>query len=459
MASVGLGSELVSRLKILAQKSGTTLLAGFVTLLGDFLRKTYGKQEILIGVPVGLRETQDEFNAAGFFVNTIALRLQARGELDIVSATRETATQLKEAIAHNRYCNRTAVADILATHSCVENIEEEGLSVEILEPQLKASKFTASFTLETGAKARIVLEYDELFIKNGSSLLEDFKQFIENECVGIPQRNSVQIFADAWQVILHSEANEQSDFLRDGGDSIKAIQITGVLHRNHVKVLSAADFIRTPGFGDLCRLLDKAEDFHAGGEPSYASVEAGQKVPLLPLQEALIQNHPDHWKDFYMLLPMEISSGIEQDRIESWLQTLPGRFEALRLSFAKEGAPFLYAPEKITLKSCFIESGISRTELFRNMFKVVIAGLNLETGQTFGAGLAEQEGRQFLVFAGHHLVLDALSLDILRQDLIHFCRNTGELCETYGVATRAVEVEKMVEDGLFPTQEDYRFWE
>jgi amino acid adenylation domain-containing protein len=456
MAAIELPPDLQAGLQRLAEKAGTTLLCCFATLLGGFLRKRHGRREILVGVPVGLRETQAEFDTVGFYVRTVALRLQEYGGEGLVPAVRAAAAQFKEAISHSR-CG-SPVTDILATHAHVKNFEARGLAVHALEPELKASKFTGSFLLETGVRSRIVLEYDELFFRNGQSLLEAFITHIATECGDVSQRGGLQVLADAWTTILGSEAGDGSEFFMDGGDSIKAIQIVGLLHRGKVTGLSAADFLRTPRFSDLCRLLEEIDDSPDGQAPGYAPVAAGQRVPLLPLQSFFLRSNPKHWKSFFMSLPMEIGPSVDRAKIEDWLGTLPGRYEALRLSFADGQAVVLQDPQTVVLTSCAFAAESGQRDALREVVRTVVAGLDPELGATLGAGLAELDSRRLLVFVGHHLVLDAVSLDVLRQDLIAFCRGEERPGEAHGVATRAAEVRKLVDEGTFPTLDDHEFW-
>ena len=456
MAVIDLPPELEASLQRLAENAGATLLCSFATLLGDFLRKRHGRREILVGVPVGLRETRAEFETTGFYVGTVALRLQEHGENGLVPAVRAAAAQFKEAISHSR-CG-SPVTDILATHAHVKNFEAQGLAVHALEPELKASKFTGSFTLETGVRSRIVLEHDELFFRNGQSLLEEFAKHIATECGGASQRGGLQVLADAWTTILGSEVGDGSEFFMDGGDSIKAIQIVGLLHRGKVTALSAADFLRTPRFPDLCRLLEEADGSRDGHAPGYAPVVVGQRVPLLPLQAFFLRRSPVHWKRFFMSLPMEIGPRVDRAKIEDWLGTLPGRYEALRLSFADGQAVVLRDPQPVVLTSGAFGAEAGQRDALRKLVRTVVAGLDPERGATLGAGLAELDTGRLVVLVGHHLVLDAVSLDVLRQDLIAFCRGGERPGEVHGVATRAVEVRKLVDEGTFPSRDDYAFW-
>ncbi len=458
MALLPLDAALSTAIERLAKGCGTTVLPAFAALLGAFLRQKYARSELLIGLPVGLRETPEEFESAGFYVNTVALRLPERADADAPVLVGEAAQQFKEALAHSRHCGDRAAADVLATHSRVAEIDEPGLSVRTVEMRLKASKLSASFTLETGATSRLVLEYDALFIADGDALLAELSRFLADACGAAAPRDPTQVLAEAWREILRVEPGADSEFFRSGGDSIKAIQITGILHRNGIKTLGAADFFRAPTFADLCRLLETDAPAGATAGADYAAPAPGQTLPLLPLQAELIAGHPEHWKSFHMLLPLELGPEVPKAKIEAWLRGLPARFEALRLAFSPAGAVALAEPQRLALKTCAFDAGVTLPTLVRESFKEIAADLDPAVGRTFGAALAEQSGKRFLVLAGHHLVLDALSLGILREDLRRFCETGEAEPEPFGIATRAVEVEKRVQSGAFPTQEDRQFW-
>ncbi len=457
MADVDIEPALAAGLQNIAERSGSSLLACFISLVGTFLQDRFERSEILIGVPVGLRETREEFETAGFFVNTVPLRLRADEKPDPVANARNAAAQLKTAITHSRYSNRAVVPDILVTHATVSNIREHGLQVDMLKPELEASKLAASFTLETGVRNRIVLEYDRGFISDGRIFLDRLQIALSEWCGLGDMADPQRVLSDAWFSILHVPPSPESDFFRDGGDSIKAIQITGVLHRNGIKALSAASFLQTPDFRALAKQLEKTTTDQTSG-PAYAPVEPGQYVPLLPLQERLISRNPEHWHHFYMMLPLQIGLEISIASIEDWVHSLPERYEAFRLAFQDGQAVMLGAsPEPVFRRRSF-ESGIDNREVFRAALQDAVAELDPKKGRTFGATLAEQGQKRFLILAGHHLVLDAFSLDILRRDLIAFCRNVESEKEAQGMAIRAREMQKLVQDGIFPTQEDHALW-
>jgi amino acid adenylation domain-containing protein len=93
---VKISPEVVVRLRGLAQENGATLfmaaLAGFSVLLGRYS----GQEEVVIGSPVAGRTRSETDGVIGFFVNTIVLRCDLRGNpcfRDLLTRTRDRAAQ------------------------------------------------------------------------------------------------------------------------------------------------------------------------------------------------------------------------------------------------------------------------------------------------------------------------------------------------------------------------------
>jgi amino acid adenylation domain-containing protein len=455
MTSLILPPEIPAGLDRLAKSSGATTPACFAALLARFLCRKYGRGEMLLGLPVGLRETQEEFRTAGFFVNTVALRLSATADIT------EAAGQLREALAHSRYIPDGTVLDFLATHAHVAPLAGGDLALRRLAPRLRASKFTGSFLLLTGADPRIVLEYDAAFITDGEGLLRellrDMAETLPTDAAA--RRDPRSVLTEAWTEILRIDAAECGDFFRAGGDSIKAIQLTGALHRNGVASLSAPDFLRTPRFADLCARLEAAEAQRSEAIPAPARPQAGRRAPLLPIQKALLDGHPGHWKVFNMILPLRLGPDVATATVEAWLRSLPERYESLGLAFTPQGAVTLEQPQDVELLRRDFPPDTPPADALRSLACDFAARLAPEVGRTLAAGLATRGEDRVLVLVGHHLAFDAVSLDILRRDLLDFRRGAAGGDMGRGLATRALEAQQIVDAGRFPAPEQERFWE
>ncbi len=467
----------------LTKASGATPPACFAALLARFLCRRYDREEMLVGLPVGLRETGEEFRSAGFFVNTVALRLPAAG--DVVATARTAAEQLRAAVTHSRYCDIPAVPDFLATHSSTARIGRPGLALRRLAPTLRAAKLTGSLTLETGAEPCLTLEYDAGFIPDGSAFLNELLRYMERECAEVGEADAANApetmtdasedaaanprpeersdtpersLARAWEEILRAEPNEGDDFLRAGGDSIKAIQITGILRRAGVTALTAPDFLRTPSYAELRARLAGGGETTDDAAP-HVAVLPGQVAPLSPIQHELLRRHPEHWRTFLMPLALRLANDVAPEAIADWLRTLPEHHEALGLAFFPLGAVMLARRNPIALAQREFASTTPDADLLRAMVREIAAKLEPAAGRTLGAGLARRGGETILVLVGHHLVLDAVSLDLLRRDLLRHLRRERPGREACGPASLALTMRRLADTGEFPTADDARFWE
>lgn len=462
MAGISLPAVLADGLEGMAQQTGSTVLACFVALLARFLGEQYSITEVPIGVPVGLRETQEEFGAVGFFVNTVPLRVACNRDEDASTTCRRTGAALREAIAHSRFCDTGFVPEFLATYVTPGTIEAPGLAVQTHEPHLKASKFTASFLLQAahpGQPTRLVMEYDAGFITDAPAMLEELAIYLSTQVTGGQVHDPVQVLRQAWRDILQVAPDAESDFFRDGGDSIKAIQITGVLHRHAIHALTAADFLRVSGFGALCAVLDAANADSTIAPIAYPVAQPGERVPLLPLHHQLLQQHPEHWKQFFMMLSLDMAEHVPANVVQDWVSSLPARHESLQMAFGPAGAVLLAQPQNIHLHHQHFGPETDEVQLCRAMVRQLAGELDPETGHTLAAGLAEQSGRRLLVLVGHHLVLDTFSLDVLRQDLANVVGGHGRMAEVHGMASRALGMEALLAAGAFPAPQDAVFWE
>lgn len=97
-----------------------------------------------------------------------------------------------------------------------------------------------------------MLEYDALFIEDGVALLEDFRTFIGTACDGDEARTARRCWFGPGRRCWAGA----------GGTAISST--AAIQHQGHpddvdvpsgASTLGAVDFLRTPGFSDLCRLL------------------------------------------------------------------------------------------------------------------------------------------------------------------------------------------------------------
>ncbi|WP_324672444.1 non-ribosomal peptide synthetase [Hymenobacter sp. GOD-10R] len=101
-AAFRLDQDLVDKLQVLSQQQGVTL---FMTLLSTFKSLLYrysGQQDICVGSAIAGRQQHEIEELIGFFVNTLALRSQVRGEASFTELLQQVKTTTLEAYEHQQ---------------------------------------------------------------------------------------------------------------------------------------------------------------------------------------------------------------------------------------------------------------------------------------------------------------------------------------------------------------------
>src|SRR5260370_30159656 len=78
-----LDAELTKSLKALSQRHGTTLFMTLVASWAALLARLSGQEEVVIGTPSANRGRREIEGLIGFFVNTLALRVDGSGSLTV----------------------------------------------------------------------------------------------------------------------------------------------------------------------------------------------------------------------------------------------------------------------------------------------------------------------------------------------------------------------------------------
>ncbi len=97
---IELGPELTDALKNLARRNGSTL---YMTVLAGWalaLSRLSGQDDVVVGTPVANRRRSELEGLVGFFVNTLALRIDLSGEPAVADLLKRVRTTALAAMAH-----------------------------------------------------------------------------------------------------------------------------------------------------------------------------------------------------------------------------------------------------------------------------------------------------------------------------------------------------------------------
>src|SRR5689334_16055265 len=160
---VVLDEKLTSGLKELSRRNGTTL---YMTLLAGWailLMRLSGQQDVVIGSPVANRGRAEIENLIGFFVNTLALRLDLSGSPSVSELLEQTKAQSLAAQRHQdipfaevvelaqpvRSLSHSPLFQVMfAWQNAAEvRLELPGLEVLLLQPPHKVAQFDLTLFL------------------------------------------------------------------------------------------------------------------------------------------------------------------------------------------------------------------------------------------------------------------------------------------------------------------------
>jgi amino acid adenylation domain-containing protein/non-ribosomal peptide synthase protein (TIGR01720 family) len=232
-----------------------------------------------------------------------------------------------------------------------------------------------------------------------------------------PQTPAEKLLAEIWADVLRvARVGIHDNFFELGGDSILSIEIVARANalglslspRNMFEHQTVAQLAQVPVEPDSMR----AEQGKVTGE-----------VPLTPIQKWFLEHssgNPSHFNQAVLLEPKKV---LDRELLAQALKILLGHHDALRMRFRKQGAE--WKQENLVEETADVVQEIDLTDVSPSSESQAIAGeadkyqasLDLEAGPLLRVVLMQLRHGQRLLIIVHHLVVDAVSWQILIQDL------------------------------------------
>lgn len=102
-ADFSMDAALVSELKLLARKAGTSFVSAVMASFEVFLHQLTGQEEIIIGLPAAGQSATGNFGLVGHCVNLLPLRSFPRGDQSFVEYLKERKSPVLDAYDHQMY--------------------------------------------------------------------------------------------------------------------------------------------------------------------------------------------------------------------------------------------------------------------------------------------------------------------------------------------------------------------
>ncbi len=175
---VSLNPELGQAVNRLAQESGTTVFSVLLSAWGLLLGRLARQDEVVIGTPVAGRMAPGSEALIGFFVNTLALRLDLSGDVDrsallarvhsvVTGGLEHQDTPFEQVVDRLEVARSLSHAPLFQAMFAWQSQEQgafalDGISTSLLPVTLEQAKFDVTLSLGTGTDGSItgMLEYD-----------------------------------------------------------------------------------------------------------------------------------------------------------------------------------------------------------------------------------------------------------------------------------------------------------
>src|SRR5579864_4777053 len=240
-----------------------------------------------------------------------------------------------------------------------------------------------------------------------------------------PRTEAEQVFAGIWARVLRlSTVGVEDNFFELGGDSILCIQAVSYA-RDAGYYITVAQMFEYQTIAALAQHVQKG-----GSEPESSPAEYSE-APLTPIQQWFVEREGADLSVGNNAVFIKVPPQMPTQAVESMLQKLIAQHDALQLRFVREQNNTWkqrYSPasaEKGLLEIVDLseEPDSVRESKCEEAVKRIQKEVDVEAGHVFRAAWINMgEGEQRFMLAIHHLVVDAVSLRILTEDIQTLCQ-------------------------------------
>ncbi|MCG7497837.1 amino acid adenylation domain-containing protein [Vibrio sp. Of7-15] len=233
-----------------------------------------------------------------------------------------------------------------------------------------------------------------------------------------------------WAEVLSLEENQisrQANFFDIGGQSLKAIQLLGLIRQNFNTSLTVKDLFSTSILSQLAQLIEAAEVTGEGGNEK--AVHPSDRSGLLPLSHTqqrlwFIDKMEGASAHYNMSLSLCYQGRLEPSIVSSVLRTLIDRHEILRTAFLQrdgQGWQIIQpTPEQVGVTYTDVSDfeGIKQEEKIRTVASQESSiAFDLEKDLMIRAQVVHvSDNENLLLLTCHHIVADGWSLEIFTQE-------------------------------------------
>ncbi|HSJ63108.1 MAG TPA: condensation domain-containing protein [Gemmatimonadaceae bacterium] len=248
-----------------------------------------------------------------------------------------------------------------------------------------------------------------------------------------PRSNAEVTLAAIWRDVLRiDEVGVHDDFFEIGGDSLLSIRVIARAGRAGISI-PLERFFENPTIAHLAAVAGESTNGAAGARIVEPEPVVAGEAPLTPIQHWFfdaITDHRAHWNQSILL---EVDAGAGRAVVENAVRALVAHHDALRLRFIRRDGEwrqdFLSDTASVPLRTVDLTASDPAIYADRVAGECDLeqASLRLEEGRLFRCVWFEgARGWRRLFVLAHHLIVDAVSWDVLLEDLAALLRLTSD---------------------------------
>ncbi len=225
--------------------------------------------------------------------------------------------------------------------------------------------------------------------------------------------------AALWKKHLgHQEIGLHDDFFKLGGDSLMLVAVVNDLARIFNRKITTREFYQHAQVSALARLL-RSKTTAAPGVIQPAGTR--QHYPLSAAQQALYYHYalePER-TSYNETKVFELAGAPDPGRLEEACRALIRRHESLRTSIhLVDGEPVQVVHDEVTFHVDYFREVSGTITGFAGQY---VRPFDLGQAPLFRVAIVHTAaGRQYMVADFHHIICDAVSFNIIRNDLLGF---------------------------------------
>lgn len=224
----------------------------------------------------------------------------------------------------------------------------------------------------------------------------------------------LKLLSDAFNIYLTGSIDLTTSFTKNGGDSIKAIQITNYLKQHGYQIRAGLLY-------EVAKLEELAEHIHIQVQSSGRPVLVPGIILCTPIQQWFFHEVKDREKRnlFWMQAGFILEQALSKDSISQMINELVEHHEIFRIRFNLDFTTPKVVVESKPLVNIQILDGESLdfNAQLNKYHKSLNQVIDFEQGPIAALLVVQKHNSTKVLCVVHHLVIDAMSLRLIRDQL------------------------------------------